>query len=460
MWQPLHVHSHFSLLDSASKPEDIIREVARKGYRACGLTDHGSMSGSVDFSIAATKANIKPILGSEIYICEQDSSIKDASNRSLSHLVVLARNKVGYSNLCKLTTRSWENMYYRPRLSLDEFLEFSEGLIVINGHPGSHLHKCILNHDLEYAKKQANKMLDILGENFFVEINLVDNSESSLEIGKTMRDIAKSIGSKKVASCDSHYTNKSLAIDQQILLCINTKTTLKDVREKIENEEEYGLSGFFKTDGFDIPELSRMESLHQGFEEELENAELIVDMVENYSILSSPKTPHFACPNGMSEKDYLLALCREGWKKRSAKIAKEKNPIYVDRINKELAVFNSAGLEGYFLIVQDYVNWAKNQGYLVGSGRGCFLPETRVKMSDGTYTPISLIKNGDIVVDAYGKPQEVCNTLEYDIDEEIIELEFENGKIIRCTKEHKFLTKNRGWVESQYLTENDDIVEN
>ena len=192
-------------------------------------------------------------------------------------------------------------------------------------------------------------------------------------------------------------------------------------------------------------------------------AKSIADQVEDYELASRPILPSFVCPNNMSQDEYLRHFCREGWREKligSGKIdTKEEQDVYVDRVKYELEVLQGAGLSGYFLVVHDIINFVREKGWIPGPGRGCFLPDTRVKMSDGTYKAISTVKIGDKVIDAYGESKEVKNTLEYDINEEIIELEMDNEKVIRCTKDHKFLTKNRGWVQAQHLTEEDDIVE-
>jgi hypothetical protein len=194
--------------------------------------------------------------------------------------------------------------------------------------------------------------------------------------------------------------------------------------------------------------------------EQIINLSAIDELCESYSILQDPKLPHFECPNGMTEIQYLTELCREGWRKLiNGKVAKSEYEKYAARVKQELRVIELANLSGYFLIVWDFIKQARDQEVLVGPGRGCFLPDTRVKLSDGNYYPISHISIGDSVIDAFGQPQVVYDTLEYDVDEDIIELEFENGKIIRCTSDHKFLTSNRGWVEAGKLDDSDDIVE-
>jgi DNA polymerase-3 subunit alpha len=206
-----------------------------------------------------------------------------------------------------------------------------------------------------------------------------------------------------------------------------------------------------------MPSHEEMMEIHTI--EEIENTQKIADACENYTILKNPDSPKFVCPNNMTEAEYLRQLAREGWKKKLKLDSEEQKKIYGDRAKMELDILSEYNLCGYVLIVWDYLNFAKQKGWLVGPGRGCFIPGTLVKQNNNKYITIEDIIPGDKVIDAYGNIQEVINVFEYNVDEEIIEIECENGVIVRCTKDHKFLTKNRGFVEAQYLTEEDDIVE-
>lgn len=200
-----------------------------------------------------------------------------------------------------------------------------------------------------------------------------------------------------------------------------------------------------------------MHSIHT--EEEIENTNLIDSMCEEYNILDKPNLPSFNCPAGYTDAEYLRELCRKGWKQKIAKTVPENDQgVYVDRIKYELDVLQGANLSSYFLLVQDIVNYVKNNDWLPGPGRGCFLPDTRVKMSSGLMKNICDIRIGDMVIDCEGRSQKVYDILVYEIEEEILELWF-GDIVIRCTKDHKFLTSNRGWVEAQYLTEKDDVLE-
>lgn len=248
-----------------------------------------------------------------------------------------------------------------------------------------------------------------------------------------------------------YYVFKEDAECHRILLCSAMKTTIPKIKKRLKTDEEFDNRKFFESDRFYLHAPKDNNKLDR-----------IEDMCEEYEVARNPVLPAFATPKNMSQSDYLRHLCREGWKSRimtTNKIDdKEMKKIYADRVKRELDVILKADLSGYFLIVGDIVNEVKRRGWLPGPGRGCFLPDTRVKMSNGLMKTISDIKIGDSVIDCDGNAKKVYDILVYDVDEEIIELHF--GKIvIRCTKDHKFLTTNRGWVEAENLTNEDDIVE-
>lgn len=397
-WVPLHCHSHFSLLDGLSKPKQIAKRCIELGYESCAITDHGSVSGAVAFSSALK--GIKPILGCEFYISGLDASIQDKNNglSNMSHLVVLAKNKQGWLDLIEANSEANDAniFYYKPRLDLNRLAKYAGrgNLISFSGHPGSDLANCIFSKRDAYAAKTyqealsyvqpdaersarmlADKYNDIFGSgNFFIEIQLVDKERmpAQIVIAEILRAVSKNRRIPCVATADSHYPTRKDAEDQRILLCSALRTTLKEVREALVNNEEIGMSGFFQSDSYHMPSQVEMEALHEGYEEELHNADCIAQMCDKYDITSKPLLPKFECPNGMSEDDYMTELCRKGWVKKIGNKFSDRYPksIYVDRVKKELEVIKGAGLSGYFLVVQDYVNWARSKGYLVGPGRG------------------------------------------------------------------------------------------
>lgn len=247
---------------------------------------------------------------------------------------------------------------------------------------------------------------------------------------------------------ESFYNVKSDAELHRICLASSLKTTLPDIQK---HNEWNTYKHFFSSDTYNFGQ------------EASTNEKRIIELCEDYSILEKPMLPKYPTPNGESEEEYLKQLCRKGWVENLARLNKvdtpEKEKEYLDRFHYEFNILVEAKLCGYFLIVWDILNFVRSQGWLPGPGRGCFLPNTKVKMADGTMKSISNISIGEQVIDSNRNIQTVEDILEYDINEDIIELEMEDGKIIRCTKDHKFLTNNRGWVEAQYLDENDDIKE-
>jgi DNA polymerase-3 subunit alpha len=376
---PLHAHSHDSLLDGLSRPEQIAARCKKIAASACALTDHGTISGTVKFHNVMKKAGIKPILGCELYISDQDCKIKTPENRKLSHLVVLAKNKKGWKNLIKIVSESnkLENLYYKPRLDLKTLGELVDGnLIAFAGHLGSTLSNKIMQLDDSDWKNQGlshvGLLTDIFGkENFFLEAQLMDKqyNPDQVIVTEKVRELAKLTGLKVICTPDAHYAEKSDSVDQRILLCNNLKTTIADVNKKIIENESFGMDCFFRSDNYHILDSFEMSALHT--EEEIENTNLINSMIELYDVNSKPLLPSFPCPPEFDQDEYLRHLCRAGWKtKIDSIIPKEDHEQYVDRIKMELGVLQGAGLSSYFLILQDVLNYVRQNNWLPGPGRG------------------------------------------------------------------------------------------
>ena len=263
-WTPLHLHTHYSLLDGLSKPEQVASRCSELGYNSCAVTDHGTIAGAVAFTKAMKDKNIKPILGCELYISDQPATVKDVSNRSLSHLVVLAKNINGWKNLIEITSRSNDEdlFYFKPRLDLDLLKEHANGdLIAFSGHLGSELANCIfedpksaykasteeevkryINPDWESkVLSQANLYKDIFGkENFLIEIQCIDEevSPAAKLVAQGLRYVSKKYSIPSVATADSHYPTKEDASDHLLLLCSAMKTPLRDIKRKLDNNED------------------------------------------------------------------------------------------------------------------------------------------------------------------------------------------------------------------------------
>jgi DNA polymerase-3 subunit alpha len=365
-------------LDGLSKPNQIADRCSKLGIKSCALTDHGTISGSVQFYESMKKVGIKPILGCELYISEQDSSIKNKENNSLSHFIVLAKNLQGWKTLIRIISESntETNFYHKPRLSFDKLAEFLDGnLIGFCGHLGSSLANLILRDKPEAIKNGLSfisRMKEMFGaENFFLESQLMDQEHlpEQIELTNIIRELGNISKTKVICTPDAHYADKSDAIDQRILLCNNLKMTLVDINKKLLNNEDIPMGCFFKSDNYYILSPEEMLALHT--EEEIDNTNYVDSLIESFDILHKPMLPVFDCPNNLNPDEYLRQLCREGWKDKIANtIAKDDQQVYIDRIKRELEVLQGAGLSSYFLIVQDIVNYVRNNGWLPGPGRG------------------------------------------------------------------------------------------
>ena len=375
---PLHVHSHYSLLDGLSRPKQIAQRCVDIGVKSCAITDHGNIAGAAQVHAALKSKGIKPILGCELYICDQHASMKDKSNGKLSHFIVLAKNLQGWNTLVKIISESNkpEHFYRKPRLSIDQLAEIvDENIIGFCGHLGSYLANKILSNDeivdnwKSIATTEVKKLKKIFGDNFFLETQLMDKelNPAQISLAECIRELSKDLGVRAICTPDAHYANQKDAIDQRILLCNNLKTTLPEINRKLSNEEDVPMSTFFISDKYYILSPEEMQDLHT--EEEIENTIYVDSLCENYDINHEPRLPPFQTET--SPDEYLRQLCREGWKRKiGTKVEKSLHEKYADRIKYELSILQSAGLSSYFLIVSDIVKYVKSQGWLAGPGRG------------------------------------------------------------------------------------------
>lgn len=374
---PLHVHSHYSLLDGLSKPTQIANRCDAIGVKSCALTDHGSIAGAVQFHKAMTDKGIKPILGCELYICNNDANIKEKSNHDLSHFIVLAKNQKGWKKLIQLVsaTNSPNYFYHKPRIDLDKLSDFiDDNMIGICGHLGSTLAEIITNNPTDYRTKAIDlidRLKNIFGTNLFLESQLMDKQylPIQVELSNIVRDLGKITNTKIICTPDAHYASREDAVDQRILLCNNLKTTLIDINKKLLNNDDIPMGCFFRSDNYHIPSPEEICELHT--EEEIENTLYVDSLCDNYDITEKPILPPFTCPNNMSPDEYLRELCRIGWRNKiSNNIPKQDQDKYIDRIKYELDILQGAGLSSYFLIVSDIVSQVRDSGWLPGPGRG------------------------------------------------------------------------------------------
>ena len=354
----LHVHSEYSLLDGACRIENLVARVKELGQRAVAVTDHGSMFGAVAFYKEAVRQNIKPIIGCEVYMaprraCDREYGI----DNDLHHLVLLCKNETGYRNLCHLVSSGYvEGFYTKPRIDKEMLRSHSEGLIALTACLAGEIPKLISRGEYEQAKKQAIEMSEIFGrDNYYLELQNHGYPEQTAVNSGLIR-LHRETGLPLVVTNDAHYINKSDAYNQDILMCIQTQNTVTDA-ERLR----------FETEEFYIKSEEEMRSLFPDYPEAADNTEKIAEMCNFAFQFGTYHLPEFKLPPGeTSGFEYLHKLCLEGLRKRYGEDW-EKN---LDRLNFELDTISAMGFVEYFLIVSDYVAFAKSNGIPVGPGRG------------------------------------------------------------------------------------------
>ncbi|MBU1038033.1 MAG: DNA polymerase III subunit alpha [Candidatus Omnitrophica bacterium] len=355
----LHLHTQYSLLDGACQLETLIAKLKEYRMGACAITDHGNMFGAIEFYDLAMKNGIKPIIGSEVYIApdsrfeKSSRGIKDASY----HLILLAKNETGYKNLIKLVSSGFlEGFYYRPRIDKEILAEYSKGLICTSACLKGEIPHLINTGRIDQARKVVDEYKSIFGkENFYLEIqdNLIpDQNKVNEEIIKIARDMDIGL----VATNDVHYVEKDHARAHEVLLCIQTQTTMDDPnRMKLQTEEFY-----FKSK----EEMSR--SIGTIAPEAIKNTMVIADKCNLELDFKKHHLPNYHVPESYTREGYLRELVDEGLKKRYP----EGDTVVKNRVDHELKVIEKFGYPSYFLIAWDFVNYAKQKGIPVGPGRG------------------------------------------------------------------------------------------
>ncbi len=364
----LHLHTEYSLLDGASRPEQLAEKVAKLGMPACAITDHGNMFGAVEFYNAMKKAGVKPIIGCEMYVAYGSRFDKlgvedqQADAGSNNHLIVLAATNEGYRNLVKLVSAGYtEGFYYKPRIDKELLREHREGLIVLSSCLKGEVSQNLAAGNYTKAKDAALQYRDILGpENFFLEIQ--DHGiPDQQKIVPMMARLGEETGLQLVATNDSHYLNKDDAFAHEVLLCIGTGKTLGDERRMK-----------FYSDDFYVKGAEEMEHVFRGHPQAVANTLRIAERVNMTLDASGHHLPNFPVPKGYDVAGYFEKIVREGLKRRLEKPAARKHEVqeYRDRLEQEIDIIKSMGFPGYFLVVWDFIKYAKDNGIPVGPGRG------------------------------------------------------------------------------------------
>lgn len=353
----LHTHTEYSLLDGEASIKKLVARVKELGMDSCAITDHGSMYGVVDFYREAKAQGIHPVIGCEVYMAPRSrfDKVHDIDNKT-SHLILLAENQKGYKNLIKLVSAGYiDGFYYKPRIDFEMLKEHSEGIIALSACIAGEVPKALLRGDYDEAKKIALKYAEVLGkDNYFLEIQDHGLSEQKRIIPDMLR-LSEETGIGLVATNDIHYLKKEDAKYQDVLMCIQMEKKVDDPdRMKFETEEFY------------IKSPEEMMSLFEYVPQAIENTEKIAKRCNVDFDFGTRHLPAYAVPDGKDAFEYLRELCQSGLEKRYSPVSDELQK----RLDYELGVIKSMGFVDYFLIVWDFIHFAKNNGVMVGPGRG------------------------------------------------------------------------------------------
>ncbi|MHB9130675.1 MAG: DNA polymerase III subunit alpha [Armatimonadota bacterium] len=368
----LHLHSEYSLLDGACHTKEIPKRAAALGMSAVAVTDHGNMHSTIEFYRACLEAGVKPIIGLETYVCDHSRLEKRDGKAHSGHMVLLARNNTGYQNLLKLATKaSLEGFYYHPRVDHELLKEHAEGIIALTACLGGEIPKLIRSGDLEKAKTLCCWYQELFGrDGFYLELQDHNTPERQLypeqpTLNAALREISRELGIPLVATNDVHFMNKDDFDAHEVLICIGTQTTVEEYRAK---GMSYSTEHYMKS-----PE--EMYAYFPDDAEALENSARIAELCDVTIELDNPQLPQYEVPAGETWDSYLRQICdtqlQHVYRDDSA-----MRTTAAERLDYELEVISKKGLSAYFLIVRDFLQWARDQGMLVGirgSGAGAIV---------------------------------------------------------------------------------------
>ena len=354
----LHVHTEYSLLDGFSRVKTLVKRAKEKGMSAVAITDHGCMFGAIDFYKAAKAEGIKPIIGCEVYTAPRKLTDKDPNyDKHQGHLVLLAKDMTGYKNLIKIVSKSYvDGFYYKPRTDMDELKKHSQGLIALSACLAGDVPRAIMNGNYDKARKLAMEYRDIFGNgNYYLEIQdhgLPEQKQVNTEVVRLSRELNIPL----VATNDVHYVDKDDAKIQDILMCLQMQKTIDD-----ENRMK------FPSDEFYLKSREEMEQLFPELEEALDNTNEIAERCNVEFEFHKYHLPRYDVPEGYTTNGYFRELCQKGLVERYGEDCPEE---YKERLEYELNTIENMGYVEYFLIVWDFINFAKQNNIMVGPGRG------------------------------------------------------------------------------------------
>ncbi len=362
----LHVHTQYSLLDGAIRLSDLLDKCKELNMDSVAITDHGAMYGALEFYTKAKKAGIKPIVGSELYVAPSSRKLqKKVNGQTAYHIVLLAMNKTGYQNLMEMASIAQaEGFYYRPRIDMEILERYNEGLIALTACLHGHVPFLIMNNDMAGARKKAQELYDIFGDRLYFELQ-ENGIEKQASVNQGLIELGREMGVKVVATNDCHYLTREEAHAHDVLLCIQTGKTVHDPNRFRFSSDEF----YFKS----------ADSMRKAFPycpEAITNTQEVADRCNLELTFGDYYFPNFPVPEGESLSTMFTKACWDGLADRLEEMKEhgtysdDTEQIYRERLKMEIDVINTMGFPGYFLIVADFIVWAKNHDIPVGPGRG------------------------------------------------------------------------------------------
>ncbi|MBI3031713.1 MAG: DNA polymerase III subunit alpha [Candidatus Rokubacteria bacterium] len=356
----LHVHSEYSLLDGAAHLDKLVARARELRFPALALTDHGNLFGAIDFYLACQKAGVKPLLGAELYVAPGsrfERANLDGSYEGANHVTVLARTRQGYKNLVKLVSKAYlEGFYYKPRVDKELLAQYSDGLLVLSGCLNSEVSRLLAGGEEDKARQVAGWYQEVFGRDYyFMEVQSHGLAEQA-KVTEATLTIAKALGASVAGTNDAHYLEAAHARAHEALLCIQTGTTMRDPNR-----------WRFSTDQFYLKSAEEMQRVFADLPEACRNTLAVAERCNLELEFGQFHLPHYRVPEGHTLETYLKHLATEGLRTRYGPTPPD---AVVDRLEQELAVIEKMGFAGYFLVVWDFIAYAKGQGIAVGPGRG------------------------------------------------------------------------------------------
>ena len=357
----LHVHTEYSLLDGAARIKDVVARAKELGMTSLAITDHGVMFGVIDFYRECNKQGIKPVIGCEVYTAARTLFDKDSEkDKHMGHLVLLAKDNQGYKNLMKIVSEGYRHgFYYKPRIDKNVLRKYSGGLIALSACLAGDVQNRLLNGDYDGARREALEMLDIFGEgNYYLELQ-DQGLEEEARILPGMKRLHEETGIPFVATNYVHYVRQEDAEAQDVLMCIQTASTI---------DEENRMR--FPNDQFYLKSEDEMRKIFANIPEAIDNTAKIADECNVTFTFGELHLPEFNAPDGLTNTKYLRKLCEQGLSERYPEASAEEKKELQQRLDYELGTIEKMGYVEYFLIVWDFINYAKQNGIMVGPGRG------------------------------------------------------------------------------------------